>query len=373
MTPLKILFIHEFFDNIAGQELSLLDRLTGLREAGIECAVLLPGEGMFTQLLRTHDIPVILFKLTRLSKATIGGYFKTIGVVRRIIEQGHFTIAHCSGAYPCQYVWPASFLASIPCIVHINSLVYTREVLWKNAVPMARHIITVSDAVREAVKKTIPSASAKIVAVHDAITLKEILEPSVQKDIKARLKIADGTITIGQVGSILPLKGIEVFIEMAALLKTTHANIKFLLIGRVYDQAYLTKIMDKIEALSLKEDIIFTGFVTEVEQYIDILDVNVLATLSEGLGRVLVQAQLLGKAVIATDIDGCREVIEQEKTGLLVPVNDAASLANAVMRVLDDPILAQDLGERARKEAQYRFSLKRHVSHLMTVYQKALS
>ncbi len=373
MKPINVLFVHEFADNIAGQELSLLDRLNGLRDAGIDCTVLLPTEGMFADLLKQRGIKVKFFNLIRLSKKTLSGFLTTILDVKRILKEGKYTIVHCSGAYPAQYAWPASRLLSIPCIVHINSLVYTPKELWKNAIPWVKTIITVSRAVQDAVAKAIPSASAKIVAVHDAVTLKETLNPTAGQLIKERFNIAGHDKVIGQVSSILPLKGIETFIEMAAIVSSTRNDVKFLLIGRVYDQKYFAALKQRIADLNLNERIIFTGFVDDVEQHINIVDVSVLATLSEGLGRVLIQAQLLGKPVIASDIDGCREVIQHKQTGLLVEPGNAKALAEAVHYILDTPNDAKLLVTQALSEAKQRFNVETHVQSLISVYQKAMS
>lgn len=122
----KILFVHGNNDNIAGQEIALLNSIQALRRLNVESAVLLPDEGRFDNLLKDNKINTFKIKLNRLTKKRPIPYLKTIFSIFRLIKKEKFSIIHTSGAYPNQYCLPAARLAGVPCIVHIHATVYSK-------------------------------------------------------------------------------------------------------------------------------------------------------------------------------------------------------------------------------------------------------
>ncbi len=366
---LKILFIHENYDNIAGQEISLLERIVGLRDLGVDCTVLLPNQGVFLDLLHKNEFKTIIFPLTRLSKRSILGYFRSVCRVQRIIKQGSFSIVHCSGAYPCQYALPATKLSGVPCVVHINSTVYTRGALWKNFVPFSNAIITVSDSVKRTVLNKISYPRRRIMTIYCAIKERDSECTYSSNELRKQLNLPLYVKIVGQVSSILPLKGLEYFIQMAYEVKKQYPAVKFLIVGRSYDEDYNKKLQEQIIRLNLKDEIIFTGFQEHVYQYFELLDVMVLASLSEGLGRVIVEAQILGKPVVATNVGGCPEALIDKQTGILVPPYNVDELSKAVLQFLRNPVKAKEFGEKGRLRALRMFSVVSHAQKVKTLYE----
>jgi glycosyltransferase involved in cell wall biosynthesis len=104
------------------------------------------------------------------------------------------------------------------------------------------------------------------------------------------------------------------------------------------------------------------------------LDVAVHAFIEpEPLGRVVVEAMLVGAAVVATDGGGVPEFVEHEKTGLLVPMGDAGAVAQAIGRLLQDGELRQRLSAAAQQRAREMFNPARHAQEVQRVYQKLAS
>ena len=99
------------------------------------------------------------------------------------------------------------------------------------------------------------------------------------------------------------------------------------------------------------------------------LDVFVISSLYEGTPLALFEAMAAGKAIVSTAVDGCREVLEDGETGLLVPPADAESLAQAILRVLGDEPLRRRLGSRAR-EASRRYDVRTCVDEMQQVYEE---
>lgn len=369
----KVLFVQEPYDNISGQELSLYDRLIGLRELGVQVAVLLPGKGRFSALLESQGFTVKCFTLRRLHKKNPLPFLKTVFQVWKIIKREGFSVVHCSGVYPGQYSLPAARLARIPCIIHVNAAgVYSKHALSVNFVKYADLVIGVSEAVRQEIREILAMPEDKAVTVHDGIQESEKKIEGVDHELRDRYGIKPGEQIVGQISAIIPRKRLEDFVAMARIVKNECPGTKFMIVGEFYEQGYMDFLKGQIKDLALTDDIIFTGFQQDVYRFMNLLDVNVLASEAEGLGRVIVQAQMIGKPVVATAVGGAVETIVDQKTGLLVPPRNPAALAAAVLDFLRNPDKAKECGEDGRWSALAIFSIEAHAKALMQIYERLL-
>jgi glycosyltransferase involved in cell wall biosynthesis len=103
------------------------------------------------------------------------------------------------------------------------------------------------------------------------------------------------------------------------------------------------------------------------------MDLYVLASYREGFPRSAMEAAACGLPVIATDIRGCRQAVDHERTGLLVPVRDAHALADAVERLARDPALRQSFGAAAIDKAREQFDQQRIIDTTLATYERLLS
>jgi len=130
-----------------------------------------------------------------------------------------------------------------------------------------------------------------------------------------------------------------------------------------------------VDALGLSERVHLTGLVPpeRVGEILAGVDVLVHASQWEGLPRAAVQAALMAKPVISFDIDGAPEVVIPGRTGVLVPLNDVALLADAMVHLAGDPDERARLGQAGRKLCRDRFDHVRMVDAIERIYQKVLS
>ena len=103
------------------------------------------------------------------------------------------------------------------------------------------------------------------------------------------------------------------------------------------------------------------------------MDIFCLASAREGLPRVILEAMLLGKPVVATDIPGCRELVRHGETGYLVPHGDVAALADALSRLLANPELRTKFGQRGREIVLAEHSIERYVHGVTQVFDEVLA
>jgi glycosyltransferase involved in cell wall biosynthesis len=98
----------------------------------------------------------------------------------------------------------------------------------------------------------------------------------------------------------------------------------------------------------------------------------VLPSYREGLPKALLEAAACGRPMIATDVPGCREIVREDETGLLVPAKDATALADAIARLTGDAALRQRLGTRARAVAEVEFAEDVVVRETLALYRELL-
>ncbi|MCZ6657418.1 MAG: glycosyltransferase family 4 protein [Gammaproteobacteria bacterium] len=182
-----------------------------------------------------------------------------------------------------------------------------------------------------------------------------------------------GAMTFLLVGRMLRHKGVREFVEAAKTLRKTRPDWRFQLVGDVDagNPASLTQEeLGKWQDAGLVE---WLGHRSDVPQLMANAHVVCLPSYREGLPKTLLEAAATGRAMVSSDAAGCREVVRNEVTGLVVPVRDADSLARAMFRLGEDKELRQRFGRAARAKAEAVFSVEDVVSHTFRVYERLLS
>jgi glycosyltransferase involved in cell wall biosynthesis len=164
----------------------------------------------------------------------------------------------------------------------------------------------------------------------------------------------EGNPTIGIVGRLEPWKGQEIFLRAAARLAEARADLRFMVVGGAilgWEGSYPDDLRHLAADLGIADRVYFAGHQADVHPWYDALDVVVHASYSEPFGLVLVEAMALGKPLVATNLGGPLEIVEDGGSGLLVPPRDPERLAEAVGRILADRRLASTLSRGAVERA----------------------
>lgn len=127
----------------------------------------------------------------------------------------------------------------------------------------------------------------------------------------------------------------------------------------------------KARLLGIEDRVSFLGYVLHPEPYFSSHGVFVLPSLWEPFGLALLEAMAWGKPCIATEVGGMRELIEDGRNGLLVPSNDPVAMANAILNVINDSVLARRLGYQARQTA-LEFDIRKTVAKIQDLYAEHL-
>ncbi len=184
-----------------------------------------------------------------------------------------------------------------------------------------------------------------------------------------RLGLRSGAPVVGFLGRLEAVKGPLYFAQAIPAILTAAPHTNFLFVGDGRERAAL---QGQIKSMGCDRAVTFTGVQARPADYFSLMDVVVVPSLNEGMGRVIVEAGFLAKPVVASRVGGIPDLVLDEQTGLLVPPRDSQALAAAVLRLLRDPVLAQTLGAQLRQRALEGFTEARMVDSMARLYQKIL-
>jgi glycosyltransferase involved in cell wall biosynthesis len=190
--------------------------------------------------------------------------------------------------------------------------------------------------------------------------------------VRAELGATDAEVVVGIVGRLVAEKGYREVFEAARELRSSHPNVRFVVVG--------PPDLDKADAITRAEldraaddaGISFLGMREDVERLYPAMDLYVLASHREGFPRSAMEAAAMGLPMVATDIRGCRQVVEHGRTGLLVPLRSPRALATAIGELSDDPLRRSAMGRAARAKAVSEFDDRQQVRKTLEVYAREL-
>jgi len=169
---------------------------------------------------------------------------------------------------------------------------------------------------------------------------------------------------------LLEDKGVREFVEAARVLKERGVVARFLLAGSP-DPGNLTSITEKDLSHWSNDGFVKTlGYQSDIPNLFANSNIVVLPSYREGLPKVLIEAAACGRAVVTTDVPGCRDAIEPELTGLLVPVRDPLSLADAIQFLIENPERRKQMGTSGRALAESEFAIEKVVDAHLAIYRE---
>lgn len=174
---------------------------------------------------------------------------------------------------------------------------------------------------------------------------------------------------IGTVGRLTPEKNHMLFLDAARILLNTHKNLRFIIVGGGPLRGELEKYS---KLIGIDDKVEFTGDRRDVDNLLREMDVFILTSAYEGLSNAIMEAMLSGLPVIATDVGGNGELVENGITGFLSPAGDAEALARKAEFLVEDEKMSRIMGENGRKVMLTEFSIFKMVSITQDLYFKLL-
>ena len=186
--------------------------------------------------------------------------------------------------------------------------------------------------------------------------------------IRAELGLPMTAPVITTIGRLNAQKGHDTLIAAAGQVIVRHPEARFLIAG---DGDLMVPLKAQASTLGISEQIVFAGHRKDIPEILAATDVLCISSNYEGTPLVLFEAMAAGKAVVSTAVDGCREVIQDKRTGLLVPPRDSEKLGDALIRVIEDVPLRARL-EKAAQAASKRYDIAECMRLMQQIYDDVL-
>lgn len=364
MAPRRVLFLIDELD-VGGTEqqiLELVKRLDRRRYLPLVCCF---RPGKVSREIESAGVRVVV--LRKRAKADLRLVLALVRLMRREridLLQTYLFTANTWGRL-------AGILARVPVIVSSERNVDIWEEPYKRLIGKlldrwTRATIGNSEAVKTYLtRKGLPRDKVRV--IYNGVDPSRFEGPDTSYATKTELGIPLHHPTVLLLARLEPQKDPRTFLQAAAMVSEKLPAVSFLVVGGGTLQPELEL---EARALGLGDRVIFTGPRRDVARLLAACDVSVISSVKEGMSNTIMESMAAGKPMAATNVGGNPELIEEGKTGLLVRPRDAAGLAAAIGRILEEPALAKAMGLRAKTRIAQLFSVDAMVEATQRLYDE---
>jgi glycosyltransferase involved in cell wall biosynthesis len=273
--------------------------------------------------------------------------------------------------------------ASLACrIAKDAKFILTRHVLFpmkpfqRLALGNLSKAIAVSGAVEENLQKIFPKK--KISMISNGIAVENwanIDDVKLREEFRFFHNIPFDAQLVGTVGELKILKGQRDFVLAAQEIAKNYPNAYFAVVGRdnSFKKEFRRELKRLVKIFGLENRFLFLDWVEETAALMAALDVYVSPSHSESFGLATLEAMIGGKAIVASETDGAKELLQNDFSGKIVPIIEPAKLAEAIGELLRDENLRLTLGRNAREIAKNKYCLETMISETEKIYKEALT
>ena len=276
----------------------------------------------------------------------------------------------------------AAYLAGVPIIIHTPhghvfhsyyGLILTNIFVFAEKISSftTDMIVALTEKEKDEHMEKGIASTKKYTIIHSGVKL--VYFANMRIDIKARkkeLEIPPGYNVVGTIGRLVPIKGYKYLISAAKKIVEEVDKTVFVIVGDGYLKLELEKYA---EALGVRKNIIFTGWRADSSDILYLFDIFVLPSLNEGMGRVIIEAMALGKPVVASSVGGILDLIKDSKNGILVPPRNSDALGNAILQLIRNKDLAEELGNNGKAMVYPEFDISVMLKKIENLYESLLN
>ena len=361
-------------DSVGGSHISAIELIRGIDCSRYRPIIILHEEGPLAEYLRKQALEYLYFPLDTYAGATPNLISIAIAALRAIPKLRKFmrcekvNLVH-GNDLRINLSWVlACRISGIPFVWHQRTQTFSRSCLWRVIPWIADHCIAIS----KTTALPLGEASTRLSVIDNPFLVKELRSRDILRQaLVEEAGVDKSAYIIGCVGRLTEMKRPEVCVKLLGELSRRGCNLNLFFFGHGAS-SIITRLEMLANKYDLRDKMHFMGFRYPIENYIAGLDILVAPSQREGFGRTLIEAMLIGTPVLASDIDAHRETVIPGVNGLMAPPGDINIFADQALRLLRDSSLAKRIGDKAREMAQMRFSARRHVIEVQSVYKTLL-
>jgi glycosyltransferase involved in cell wall biosynthesis len=352
--------------SVGGGESHVLDLVGGLNKELFDPVVLSFTEGPMVDRLQEMGIKTHVI-------STLKPFdFRVFGQVKKLMKQEGIQLLHAHGTRACSNTYYPAKQLNIPLIYTVHGWSFhDNQKEWIRRIRILGERLLVK---RAAVTVCVSDSNLKEGCNYFEFNKSTVIKNGINqvrfnpeksfKDVRAELGVGKEEVLVGFIARVTLQKNPLLLIRAFAKIAGTHP-IKLLIVG---DGDLKKDAVDLAATLKVEDKIIFQPFRQDIPDLLNAIDIYCLPSLWEGLSIALLEAMGMRKAIVATPVNGTKEVITHMKNGILVPVNDVDALADAFVQLANDPSLRSRIAQQAYETLSQEFNTQTMVHKIEDLY-----
>lgn len=368
--PINILYLTPSV-KLLGSRQSLLTMIRGLDRREFRPMVVGPYGGPLMEALAEEEVPTEIIRMRPWRKGTSWPFIPyALWQLFKLARQKKIDLIHANEFHINPYgVWAARWL-KIPALCHHRADITKRQIRNYH-LDWCQRIIAVSHEAARAFDFW-PDKERRVTVLHNALDFEAFRRQGMAGGFRKEAGFSPQDLLVACVGQISEHKGQRVLLQAAPAVLKAHPTVHFLLAGNFHKPEIERELRQLVRDLGIEPRVHFLGFRADVAGIYADLDVLVLPSLREGFGRVSIEAMAFAKPVVASQVGGIPEVVEEGVSGWLFPSGDERALAQRLNQLLADSELRRSMGEAGCSWAETHFGIKAHIEELQKIYRQVL-
>jgi glycosyltransferase involved in cell wall biosynthesis len=363
----NILYFSSFGNLRWGGQKSIYHLVTRLDRKKFRPYVLMPTDEDFAEVLRKQGIGVFVHILPPIIAFNPRPSLSAIGYLSKLIDDYKIALIHTDGPRNTFYAGLVAKWKHLPVVFHVRDA--NRDRYDRILCHLSKRVILVAQKLRDRFDGVAPVE--KFVTIYNGVDLPGNHVQTSPSQIRKEFGIADDHLIIVSTGRLEAEKGQKYLVEACGRLKE---RIKFhlLFVGEIVNAEYAKACKSMAIESGIQECVTLTGYREDVDNILQAADVFVLPSTGEAFSRAIIEAMAMGKPVVATNVGGTKEAIEEGISGFIIPPQATIELAEKIYVLAANATLRQKFGAAARKRVEDLFTIERNVQKTEQVYEELL-
>jgi glycosyltransferase involved in cell wall biosynthesis len=358
------------WSGIGGVEIATLRLVDATRERFRHVAFCLPDAVALRDSFNKLGIETITYTPPEPSLRHAVRFYKTALIGARQIRQAKVDIVHFADEKAAYHNSLAAFLARSRIVCHLRVSYPHLPLRQRLCLLPVQSFIFVSKEARQSFAISLSDSRARV--VYDAVEIPTVDMTESSASIRREFGVPDACALVGMVARVSPQKDYFTLASAAADVLRKHPNTRFLVVGDNsqvdLNRQHYGEVTQKLNELGILDKFIFTGHRNDVSSLIAAMDICVLCTHREGFPLSILESMAMAKPVIATSVGGIPEIVDPGITGYLHQHGNSNELADAIMRLIEDPNKASHIGLTASDHVRKNYSREQFANEISKIY-----
>ncbi|MDX1348702.1 MAG: glycosyltransferase family 4 protein [Putridiphycobacter sp.] len=381
---MKILFIQKV-KALVGSEKYFLELIPALQKNGIAVtfACIYNSKDKDKTQLFIEQCKELDINIKYLEVSSDKSIIKTLKFLRQVFQNDHFDLVHSHLIHADLWATILKRFKIMTCPIVSTKHGYDENYIAKNGfegstVPKNLYYRLCQFSEKKIARSFAVSHGLRTLFVDSKICKAENIEtihhgfelPSVNSQLNSKFRASKNQLII--IGRVIPFKGHLHLIRALATVKQEFDDVSLVILGHG-DKQHIKALKNEAKLLNVDDHIVFAGYQTNIYDYLVNSDIMIVPSIAEGFGLVFLEAMNAKLPIIGFDVPATNEIIENEKTGFLIPPYNESLLAEAICRLLKSPEERLQFGQNAKNKLDSYFCLSRMLDETICFYKKVLN